>query len=89
MPNADLETLKKIANADAETILKESDDATASMMTPPDMREDDVRRHQAGGAGAAFGNLFKLLKKTAQGIFGVTKKRRSPKKTRKAGHTRR
>jgi hypothetical protein len=62
------------------------------MMTPPDMREDDVRRHQAGGAGTAsgaFGNLFKLLKKTAQGIFGVTKKRRSPKKTRKAGHTRR
>jgi len=89
MPKTDLETLKKIADADAETILKESEDPTASIMTPPDAREDDVRRHQAGGAGAAFGNLFKLLKKTAQGIFGVTKKRRSPKKTRKAGHTRR
>ena len=89
MPNTDLETLKKIANADAETILRDSDDVTASMMTPPDMREDDVRRPQAGGAGAAgttFGNLFKLLKKTAQGIFGATKKRRSP---RKARHTRR
>ena len=89
MPNADLETLKKIANADAETILKDtevSEDPTASMMTPPDMREDDVRRPQAGGSSATFGNLFKLLKKTAQGFFGATKKRRSP---RKARHTRR
>ena len=89
MPNTDIKTLEKIANADAETILKDtevSEDPTASMMTPPDMREDDVRRHQTGGSSATFGNLFKLLKKTAQGIFGVTKKRRSP---RKARHTRR
>ena len=81
MPNADLETLEKIVNADAETILRDSDeteDPTASMMTPPDARGDVVTRHQGG-------NLFKLLKKAAKSLVNSkTKKRRHNKR-----HTRR
>ena len=90
MPNADLETLKKIVDADAETILREdvNEDPTASMMTPPDAREDVVTRDK--GMRPTFnggGNLFKLLKKasTFKGVTNSkTKKRRHNKR-----HTRR
>jgi thioredoxin-like negative regulator of GroEL len=82
MPNTDLETLEKIVNADAETILKEEvaevEDPTASIMTPPDARGDVVTRHQGG-------NLFKLLKKASKSLVNSkTKKRRHNKR-----HTRR
>ena len=79
MPNANLETLEKIVNADAETILQD-EDPTASIMTPPDAREDVVTAHKGGG-----GNLFKLLKKAAKSVVNSkTKKRRHNKR-----HTRR
>ena len=102
MPNADLETLEKIVDADAETILRDSDeteDPTASIMTPPDAREDVVNRYKGArpafnGAGPTFngggsisggGNLFKLLKKTSKSLANSkTKKRRHNKR-----HTRR
>ena len=80
MPNADLETLKKIVDADAETILREEEDPTASMMTPPDAREDVMNRDK--GARAVFnggGSLFKLLKKATTSkslVNSKTKKRR-------------
>jgi len=76
MPNADLETLRKIVDADAETILRDSEDPTASIMTPPDVRRDLVDRRQRGG------NLFKLLKKaSAKGLINrKTKKRRHNKR---------
>jgi len=73
MPETDLQTLEKIVNADAKTILRESEDATASMMTPPDVREDHTRddRRQDGGS------LFNLLKKASNAIsrFSKTAKR--------------
>ena len=94
MPNADLETLEKIVDADAETILREevaeaeAEDPTASMMTPPDVREDVVSSRQMGGGISGGGNLFKLLKKAASSATHIkgskTKKRRHSKR-----HTRR
>ena len=91
MPNADLETLEKIVDADADTILREelaeAEDPTASMMTPPDTREDHVNRQMGGGISGG-GNLFKLLKKAASTATHMkvrkTKKRRHSKRhTRK------
>jgi thioredoxin-like negative regulator of GroEL len=91
MPNADLETLEKIVDADAETILREeAEDPTASMMTPPDAREDIVSARQEAAVNRQMGggNLFKLLKKAASPPThkkgGKTKKRRHSKR-----HTRR
>lgn len=93
MPNADLETLEKIVDADADTILREeaeAEDPTASMMTPPDAREDVVSARQEAAVNRQMGggNLFKLLKKAASPPThkkgGKTKKRRHSKR-----HTRR
>lgn len=93
MPNADLETLEKIVDADADTILREeaeAEDPTATMMTPPDAREDVVSARQEAAVNRQMGggNLFKLLKKAASPPThkkgGKTKKRRHSKR-----HTRR
>ena len=75
MPNTDLETLKKIVNADAKTILqekKEDDDPMA--LTPPDVRKDII-----GG-----GNLLKTMMRYVSG-----KTRKAAKKGKKTKKTRR
>lgn len=74
MPNANLETLKKMVNADAETIMKDTtEDPTASMMTPPDAREDVVTSRFKNERQGGGGNLFKILKKSSS----KTKKQRA------------
>jgi hypothetical protein len=58
MPNADLETLEKIVDADAESnSAGGKEDPTASMMSPPDAREDVMNRHRGGGGD---GSLLEL-----------------------------
>ena len=107
MPNADLETLEKIVDADADTILRENEvpeaeDPTASMMTPPDAREDVVNRYKGAGpafkgAGPAFngggsvsggGSLLKLLKKAASSATHA-KGGKTKKRRHNKRHTRR
>ena len=75
MPKTDLETLEKIATADAETILRE-EDPTASIMSPPDIRKNITGQQRPLQGG---GNLLKLLKKVA-GRSGATRKRRANKR---------
>ena len=74
MPNADLETLKKIVNSDAKTILQEEEqEEDAKVSSPPDVRRDII-----GG-----GNLLKTMMRFVSG-----KTRKAAKKGKKAKKTR-
>ena len=76
MPHADLETLEKIADADAETIINEEQkEEVGEQMTPPDIRKDVMRG----------GNLLRKLAAAAGLTHRKTMKqrRRSSKKTRR------
>ena len=80
MPHADLETLEKIADSDAKTIMKEEDDEpmahnNSRMMTPPDARKDMLK---SGG-----GNLLRKLKAYIGGRYTMRQKKRQGRKTRR------
>jgi thioredoxin-like negative regulator of GroEL len=76
MPSPDLETLEKIADSDAETIMKseanEVGESNTGVMTPPDVRKDVLR----GGGG----NLLRTL----AAISGL-KRRKTAKQHRRGG----
>lgn len=79
MPNADLETLEKIADSDAKTIMKEEKDEpmanNSGMMTPPDARRDVMK---SGG-----GNLFRRLKSYIGSRMTMRQKKHGGRKTRR------
>lgn len=80
MPHADLETLEKIADSDAKTIMKEEEDEpmahnNSRMMTPPDARKDMLK---SGG-----GNLLRKLKAYIGGRYTMRQKKRQGRKTRR------
>jgi len=80
MPNADMETLERVVDADAETILSgenEAGDPTASIMTPPDARDDMINRQHGGGG------LLRFLKRVSAAksrTRRVTKRRRGTRR---------
>jgi hypothetical protein len=79
MPNADLETLEKIADSDAKTIMREEEEPMAHnnsrMMTPPDARQDVIKGN---------GNLFRRLKSYVTSRMTMRQKKHGGRKTRRA-----
>ena len=74
MPHPDMETLERIADADAKTIMREEDPVNG-MMTPPDARKDMMK---TGG-----GNLLRKLKAFIGNRFTLRQKKRQGRKTRR------
>jgi thioredoxin-like negative regulator of GroEL len=79
MPHADLETLEKIADSDAKTIMREEEEPMAHnnsrMMTPPDARRDVIKGN---------GNLFRRLKSYVTSRMTMRQKKNGGRKTRRA-----
>jgi thioredoxin-like negative regulator of GroEL len=90
MPSPDLKTLETIAKADADMIMREQEeDVSASIMSPPDAREDILSRPSFFGrlmgrpaARQEGGRLLKLLKRRANSRKIRTRRQR--RTTRKA-----